>query len=62
MLRYSLNNNTTKVCLKKKNLPKEFKLIKLDSYLQKYVKADPTIDLPNWGNLFRGKETMQNSM
>ena len=40
-LRYSLNNDTIKLYLKKKVLPKEFELIKFDNYLQKYVNADP---------------------
>ena len=69
-LRYSLNNDT-KVCLRKENIPKEFKLIKIDNYLQKYINADPHFffsekdneikaahDLPGWGNFFRRKETM----
>ena len=64
-LRYSLNNDTTKVCLKKEQLPEEFKLIKIDNYLQKYIGEDPhfffskedneikaTMD---WGNFFSWK-------
>ena len=39
-LSYSLNNDTIKVFLKKEDLPKELILIKLDSYLQKYINAD----------------------
>ena len=73
-LRYSLNNDTIKVCLTKENLPKEFKLMKLDNYLRKCVNADPhvffskedneikaTLDSPNLGNFFRGKKTMKNT-
>ena len=54
-----------KVCLRKENIPKEFKLIKIDNYLQKYIDADPhffffeedneikaTLDSPDWGNFF----------
>ena len=31
-----------KVCIKEKNLPKEFKLIEVDNYLEMYLRADPT--------------------
>ena len=68
---YSLNNDTIKVCLTKENLPKEFKLMKLDNYLWKCINADPhfffsredneiktAVDWPDWGNFFRGRETM----
>ena len=64
-LRYLLNNDTIKVCLKKENLPEEFELIRTDNYLQKCINADPhfffskedneikaTIDSPDWGNFF----------
>ena len=66
--RYSLNNDTIKVCLKKNNLPEEFELMKIDNYLQKYINADPhfffskvineikaTIDSPDWGKSFLWK-------
>ena len=62
-LRYSLNNDTIEVCLRKENIPTEFKLIKINNYLQKYVNADPhfffseededikaTLNLPDWNN------------
>ena len=39
-LRYSLNNDTKRVCLKKEDLPEKFKLIKIDNYLKKYISAD----------------------
>ena len=37
-LRYSLNNDTKKVSLKKEDLPEEFKLIEIDIYLKKIHK------------------------
>ena len=40
-LRYSLNNDTIKVCLRKENILKEFKLIKIHNYLEKFINADP---------------------
>ena len=67
-LTYSLNNDTIKVCLKKENLPREFKLIKLDNYLRKNINADPhfffckedneikaTLDSPDCINFFKEK-------
>lgn len=55
----------------KKDLPDEFELIKMDHYLEKYLKTDPiflfskedsevkiSIDSPDWDNFFREKETM----
>ena len=36
---------TIKICLKK-DLPKEFELIKINKYLEKYVKADPMFYYP----------------
>ena len=68
-LRYSLNNDTIKVCLRKENIPTEFKLIKINNYLQKYVNADPhfffseedeeikaTLNLPDWNIFFVEKK------
>lgn len=62
---------TIKVFLTKESLPKEFKLMKLDNYLWKCINADPhfffsredneiktAVDSPDWGNFFRGRETM----
>ena len=70
-LRYSLNNDTKRVCLKKEDLPEKFKLIKIDNYLKKYISADPhfffcnedneiksSLDSPDWDDFFCGKETM----
>ena len=70
-LRYSLNNDTIKVCLRKEIIPKEFKLLERYNYLQKYINTGPhfffleednemkaTLDSSDWGNFFRGKETM----
>ena len=55
----------------KKDLPDEFELIKMDHYLEKYLKTDSiflfskedskikiSIDSPDWDNFFREKETM----
>ena len=66
-MRYSLSNETIKVCLRKENIPKEFKLIQIDNYLQKYINGDPHFffseedneikampDSPDWGNLLKG--------
>ena len=70
-LRYSLNNDTIKVCLRKVNIPKEFELIKIDNYLLKYINSDShfffsvedneikaMLDSPDWGNFFLVKESM----
>ena len=35
-----INSNTTKVCFKKEDVPKEFKLIEINKYLEKHLRAD----------------------
>ena len=40
-LRFALNCETMKVCLRNKDLPKEFKLLEIEKFLEKYLKADP---------------------
>ena len=40
-LRNALNSDTIKLFLKKEDLPSEFKLIEINKYLEKYLKADP---------------------
>lgn len=53
------------------DLPKEFEIIKINKYLEKYLKADPifyyskeenrinlSIDWLDWGDFFHDKETM----
>ena len=70
-LRYALNTDTIKVCLKKEDVLKEFKLIEINKYLEKHLRADPifyyskeeneiklSIDSLDWGDFFNDKETM----
>ena len=70
-LRDALNSNTTKVCLKKKDVPKGFKLIEINKYLEKHLRAGPifyyseeenqiklSVDSLDWGGFFHDKETM----
>ena len=40
-LRDALNSNAAKVCLKQEDLPKEFKLIEINKYLEKPLRANP---------------------
>ena len=68
--RYALNTDTIKICLKKEDLPKEFKLVEINKYLE-HLKADLifyyskeenemklSIDSLDWGDFFVDKETM----
>ena len=70
-LRYALNPDTIKVCLKKGDELKEFKLIEINKYLEKHLKADwifyywkeeneikLSIDSLDWGDYFYDKETV----
>ena len=70
-LKDSLNSNTTNVCLKKEDVPREFKLIKINKYLEKHIRADPifyyskeenqiklSTESLDWGGFFHDKETM----
>ena len=63
-LKYALNCESTKLCLEKEYVPKKFKLIEMNKYLEKYLKADPiffyskeeneiksSIDSPDWGKV-----------
>ena len=68
-LRYALNTDAI-ICLKKEDLPKEFKLVDINKYLE-HLKADLifyyskeenemklSIDSLDWGDFFVDKETM----
>ena len=70
-LRDALNSNTTKVCLKREDVPKEFTLIEINKYLEKHLRVDPifyyskeehqielSINSLDWGDFFHDKETM----
>ena len=39
-LRYELNTDTIKVCLKKEDVLKEIKLIEINKYLEKHLRAN----------------------
>ena len=39
-LRYALNTDTIKICLKKEDLPREFKLVEINKYLE-HLQVDP---------------------
>ena len=69
-VRYALNTDTIKICLKKEDLPKEFKLVEINKYLE-HLKADLifyyskeenemklSIDSLDWGDFFVDIETM----
>ena len=69
-VRYALNTDTIKICLKKEDLLREFKLVEINKYLG-HLKVDPIfyyskeeneiklfIDSLDWGNFFVDKETM----
>ena len=69
-LRHALNTDTIKICLKKEDLPREFKLVELEKYLE-HLKADPifyyskeeneiklSIGSLDWGDFFVDKKTM----
>ena len=71
-LKDSLNSNTTNVCLKKEDVPREFKLIKINKYLEKHLRADQifyyskeenqiklSMESLDWGGFFHDKETMR---
>ena len=68
-LRYALNTDTIKVCLKKEDVLKEFKLIEINKYLEKHLRANPifhyakevneiklSIDSLDWGDFFMIKK------
>ena len=70
-LRYALNTDTIKICLKNEDVLKEFKLVETNKYLEKHLRADPSfyyskeeneiklsIDSLDWGDFFNDKETM----
>ena len=70
-MRNALNFDTIKLCLKKADLPREFKLVAIDKYFEKHLRADPifyyskedneiklSIDSLDWGDFFHDKETM----
>ena len=70
-LRYALSTDTVKVCLKKEDVLKEFKLIEINKYLEKHLRTDPifyyskeenevklSIDSLDLGDFFYDKETI----
>ena len=70
-LRYALNTDTIRICLEKEDVLTEFKLIEINKYLEKHLRADPifyyskeeneiklSIDSLDWGDFFNDKETM----
>ena len=67
----NLNFSAMKICVAKKDLPKEMKLMEINKYLEMCLKADPlffyceetnkikiSIDGLDWGEFFYNKETM----
>ena len=70
-LRYALNTDTIKVCIKKEDVLREFKLIEMNKYLEKHLRADPifyyskeenefklSIDCLDWDDFFYDEETV----
>lgn len=70
-LQHDLNFNTIKICIRKEDIPKDFKIWQIDSYLEIILKTDPmfiyspqkshiliSIDAVDWGDFFWDKETM----
>ena len=70
-LRDALNSSKTKVCLKKEDVPKEFKLIEINKYLKRHLRVDLvfyyskeenqiklSVDYLGWGAFFHDKETI----
>ena len=60
-----------KICIRKEDVPKDFKIWEIDNYLQMILKADLiffyspqkihiliSIDAVDWGDFFRDKEMM----
>ena len=70
-LQHDPNFNTIKICIRKEDVPKDFKIWEIDNYLEMVLKAgliffySPqknciliSIDAVDWNDFFRDKETM----
>ena len=68
---HNLNFNLIKICIRKEDVPKDFKIWKIDKFLEMILWADPiffylpqknciliSIDAVDWGNFSPDKETM----